>query len=140
MSELILAQNQLNCGPNVAFQPKTYPVLQTTNFDMCGFISPARLDVSKLPCSNDLTSLLNLDAHMRSSVFMTVVTVPRTQLLTPSFRSMAIIVCMVCVFQAQSVSLIWRNCFITEGNVLKERFSRALDFHLRHSPCYHLHG
>lgn len=37
--------------------------------DMCGFISPARSDVSMWPHSNDLTSLLNLDAYMRSCVY-----------------------------------------------------------------------
>lgn len=60
---------------------------------------------------------------------MTVATVPRTQLVTPSSRSMAIIVCIMFVFQAQqpkSDSLIWRDWFITEGDVLKEKVADVL--------------
>ncbi len=55
-------------------------------------------------------------------VFMTVVTVPRTQLVTPSSRSMAIIVCTMRVFQARrakSDSLIWRD-----GLLQRETYSR----------------
>ncbi len=53
---------------------------------------------------------------------MTVVTVLCTQLVSPSFRSMAIIVCIVCVFQARwakSDSLIWRD-----GLLQRETYSR----------------
>lgn len=35
--------------------------------DMCGFISPARSDISMWPHSNDLTSPLNLDAYIWDS-------------------------------------------------------------------------
>lgn len=95
---------------------------------------------------------LNLDSYMR---FMTVATVPRTQLVTPSSRSMAIIVCIMFVLQAQqpkSDSLIWRDWFITEGDVLKEKVAEVLpgafrctceDFH-ENLPFitarYHLHA